>query len=621
MPGVSFTICGYCGCNCGVNLRPETHGQVSAVPSQAAGAGGGRLCLRGWQTGDLSPGDRQVSQPQVLRNGEQVATDWSEAVQAAAEGLGRITPSDTQSLGVLCSGHLTNEEAFAAQEFARDILGATSIDNLGRALNGAAIWGIESALHEGCRSPSLPTLGDSDAVLVLNANLPWESPQAAAWIVRARRKGASVILLDEVGGGFAAHSDTVLIHRPGTRGAALLLLLNALGGVPPRGSAEKADVGPTGLAAERIETAAGQLRGAARASIVFSASAIQRVQDAYLIGQLCAILSSKTPHKDVLYAIPSDCNACGVTQMGMSPSVTDSGDRSLSAAEMLNGSLRGLVVLDAGLEAFIGSDGLRRLREKAEFICAISPHESETTAIADVVLPMSGWGARAGTITGCDGQIWGIPSRLGTDHSRPLLTTLADIAAAMGKQAPSVRLADVRARISSTVVGYTNVGWNFVDTGQPDTVGPRYSAAVEDHGDLAGAPIAPVPIAGEDPGRPLTLIVRRDDASWAFDPRVRAAPILERELAPRRAPYVTMGADTATDTNLRPGRPAVLQTVFGQAEAALQVQRGVPDGVVLVPWHCRDLVFALCGPGEIDARTGTSSHGPVAASVAPPQSA
>jgi len=179
----------------------------------------------------------------------------------------------------------------------------------------------------------------------------------------------------------------------------------------------------------------------------------------------------------------------------------------------------------------------------------------------------------------------------------------------------SAKLADVRARISAAVDGYGNVGWERADSGQPQPLGPRYSTAAEEAGDLEDAAVEMAPVAGASPDRPLVAVVRRDEGTWAFDPRARAAPILDRELAPRRTPYITIGPQTALDNNLRPGRPVTVRTIYGEAQATLRVDRGVPDGIAVIPWHCRDLVFALCGPGEVCPRTGTLSHGPVAAAL------
>ena len=612
LAGLTASVCGYCGCNCGVYLQRLGHEQLAALPSQATGNGSGRLCLRGWQVGDLWKSPRRVRRPRILRDGRQIEVDWPEALRAAAEGLKQFAPSEAISLGVLCSGHLTNEDAFAAQEFARQVLGTQNVDNLGRALDGAAIWGLEAALCRECRSRPLARMAESDCFLVLNSNLVWESPQAAAWIVRARETGTRVVLLDEIGGGFAAHADKVLLHRPGARGLVLLMLLNALGGVLPHGP-EHPEEQQAGVSASEIAELADLLARAVRPAIVASANAIQRPQEAYLIGQLVTNLSSGGSSDPRVYLLPSYCNTCGVTQMGMAPQNGGAG-----VGQMLAGGLRGLVLIDVGVEVFVGSTGLRKLREATAFVCALAPYESETAAMADVVLPMAGWSAYEGTITGCDGQVWGLAAQGETAGGRPVAAILAELAGAMGREMPPVGIEEIRARISSAVEGYANLDWHRTRDGAAARLGPRYSPAAEEGGELDALAGEAVPVAGQSPELPLVAIVRRDDAAWAFDPRARAVPILERELAPRRAPYVTIGLETAKASDLRPGRQVTVRTAFGSAEATVRLQEGLPEGVVVVPWHCRDMVFTLFGPGEVCERTGTLSHGPTAAALSPP---
>jgi anaerobic selenocysteine-containing dehydrogenase len=554
----------------------------------------------------------------VLRDGRQEEAEWSEAVLAAARGLGRYAPSDAQSLGVLCSGRLANEEAFATQEFARGILGTDNIDNLGRALDGGAIYGLESAICVEYRAPALSAIADSDVILVLNSNLAVESPQAAAWIVRAREGGAKAILLDEVGGGFAAQSDMVLLARPGTLGLAIATLWNMLADEFAPAGGQALDIEGTGLAADELATVARMLRSARRPAIVASASALRR-QDAYLVGRLAESLA---PHqsdlKNVLQIVRSECNGYGVTLTGVSPLASGSQPRGLGAAEMLAGGVKALLVVDAGLETHVGMEGLRRLREGMEFICAISPLENESAAVADVVLPMSGWGATRGTIAGGDGRVWALAALPAASGGRGLATALADIASAMGKDAPSGELDAVRSRLSAGVTDFRKVEWDAVEAGAPGRLGTGYSEASEDYSDPRSEVIEPIPVTGMTPERPFTLLVRRDGGSWAYDPRVRGAPILERELAPKRAPYAMVGVETVQEYDLRRRGRVVLETAFGKKEVPLRVEKGVPLGIVVVPWHCRDLVFALCGPGEIDPRLGTLCHGPVAAAIVQP---
>ena len=61
-------------------------------------------------------------------DGKLQETDWDTALEAAADGLSRVRERHgPQSIGVLASARLTNEENYLLQKFARGVIGTNSI--------------------------------------------------------------------------------------------------------------------------------------------------------------------------------------------------------------------------------------------------------------------------------------------------------------------------------------------------------------------------------------------------------------------------------------------------------------------------------------------------------------
>jgi NADH-quinone oxidoreductase subunit G len=71
-----------------------------------------------------SRSEDRLTSPLVRREGELVPVSWTEAIEAAAAGLG----SAGNSVGVLSSGRLTLETSYAYSRFARCVLGTNSFD-------------------------------------------------------------------------------------------------------------------------------------------------------------------------------------------------------------------------------------------------------------------------------------------------------------------------------------------------------------------------------------------------------------------------------------------------------------------------------------------------------------
>jgi predicted molibdopterin-dependent oxidoreductase YjgC len=48
-----LTTCVYCGCGCGLYLHVDGGRVIGASPSRKSAASRGKLCIKGWLSGDL----------------------------------------------------------------------------------------------------------------------------------------------------------------------------------------------------------------------------------------------------------------------------------------------------------------------------------------------------------------------------------------------------------------------------------------------------------------------------------------------------------------------------------------------------------------------------------------
>ena len=69
----------------------------------------------------------------IKKNGELQETSWDEAVQTAADKLKDIVQTHgPDSVGVLASAKITNEENYLVQKFARAVIGTNNVDHCAR---------------------------------------------------------------------------------------------------------------------------------------------------------------------------------------------------------------------------------------------------------------------------------------------------------------------------------------------------------------------------------------------------------------------------------------------------------------------------------------------------------
>jgi formate dehydrogenase major subunit len=75
----------------------------------------------------------RVKQPLVKTFGRFIKADWAEAIQLTADRFREIIDAHgPDSIGVLVSAKLTNEENYLAQKFARAVIGTNNIDHCAR---------------------------------------------------------------------------------------------------------------------------------------------------------------------------------------------------------------------------------------------------------------------------------------------------------------------------------------------------------------------------------------------------------------------------------------------------------------------------------------------------------
>ena len=80
-----------------------------------------------------NPMKDRLTTPMIREKGELRAASWDEALDRAADGLGRIREKYGQAgFGMFSCSKTTNELNFLAQKFARSVMGTNNIDSCNR---------------------------------------------------------------------------------------------------------------------------------------------------------------------------------------------------------------------------------------------------------------------------------------------------------------------------------------------------------------------------------------------------------------------------------------------------------------------------------------------------------
>jgi predicted molibdopterin-dependent oxidoreductase YjgC len=127
------TTCSYCGVGCQMHLHVQDNRVVKVTGVEEAPPNYGSLCVKGRFGFDFIHSPERLSAPLIKEKGVFREASWDEALDLVADRLGKIKEEHgPDSLGILTSARITNEENYIANKFARAVLKTNNIDHCAR---------------------------------------------------------------------------------------------------------------------------------------------------------------------------------------------------------------------------------------------------------------------------------------------------------------------------------------------------------------------------------------------------------------------------------------------------------------------------------------------------------
>ncbi|MGY1433760.1 molybdopterin oxidoreductase family protein [Streptomyces reniochalinae] len=649
---------------------PDT-GQLTVAPRDFPTNRGG-LCQKGWTSAELLTSPERLTTP-LIRDGKDAPlreAGWDEALAHVTRRFAELRATrGPDSVAVFGSGGLTNEKAYALGKFARVALGTSQIDYNGRfCMSSAAAAGNRAfGLDRGLPFPATD-LDDSEAVVLVGANPAETMPPlmghfdpARLIVVDPRRTATAQTALDAGGLHLAPTPGTDLALALGLLHVALVEgHLDTPGRVAYRRDRTTgweavrkcaARWWPerterlTGVAAADLRRAAAVLAGARRAHILTGRGAEQHSKGvdtvAAWIDLALALGLPGTPGSGY-GCLTGQGNGQGGREHGQKsdqlPGYRHIEDRAgrehlarvwgvreeeipgagRSAWELLDalGTQDGpAALLVMGSNPAVSAPRSRRVIERLrglDFLVVADFVRSETTELADVVLPVAMWAEESGTMTNLEGRVLrrraakAPPPGVRTD-----LEVLHGLAVRLGRSGeefppdPAPVFAELRRASAGGVADYAGVEPRLLDDDAP-VYWPARSATGA--GTRPGGPAAALgtprlfldrfahadgrarflPVeyreAAElpDAEHPLYATTGRQLEHYQSGAQTRRVPAL-RAAAPQA--YVEVHPDTARRAGLADGEEARVVSRRGTVLARTRYVASMRPDTVFLPFH------------------------------------
>jgi formate dehydrogenase alpha subunit len=213
-------VCPYCGVGCNLELALDENGRP--VKSSAVGRNpelnAKYACVKGFTVHELIRHEERLTQPYIRKADKLELVSWDEAIQIASHRLKEISNKyGPESIGMLCSGKILNEEAYLTQKFQRAVIGNNHVDNCARLCHGPTEAALRQQLGYGAVSTFLEDYEATETVFLVGAHTTFTHP--VIWMQvkkRAKKGGLNLILADPRETDLVKNAAVHLKVKPGT---------------------------------------------------------------------------------------------------------------------------------------------------------------------------------------------------------------------------------------------------------------------------------------------------------------------------------------------------------------------------------------------------------------------
>ncbi len=211
----TLTTCPYCGVGCGVEARIRDNRLIAVSGDAAHPANSGRLCVKGSALHETTGQQGRLLYPQI--KGKRAS--WDAALGTVAETFSRlIDQHGPDSVAFYLSGQILTEDYYVANKLMKGFIGSANVDTNSRLCMSSAVAGQKRAFGSDTVPACYDDLDEADLVLLVGSNAAWAHPILYQRLARAKqqRPNMKVVVLDPRRTATCDLADLHLALKPGS---------------------------------------------------------------------------------------------------------------------------------------------------------------------------------------------------------------------------------------------------------------------------------------------------------------------------------------------------------------------------------------------------------------------
>lgn len=228
MGSSTCTTCPYCGVGCGVIATPQPGGRVEITGDATHPANFGRLCSKGAALGETVSLDDRLLEP--LIDGQRAG--WDQALGLVAHRFAEtVATHGPDSVAFYVSGQILTEDYYAANKLMKGFIGSANIDTNSRLCMASSVAGHKRAFGSDTVPGCYEDLDEADLVVLVGSNLAWCHPVLYQRLATTQlKRGTKVVVIDPRRTATCDIADQHLALLPGSDVALFNGLLTAIVG-------------------------------------------------------------------------------------------------------------------------------------------------------------------------------------------------------------------------------------------------------------------------------------------------------------------------------------------------------------------------------------------------------
>lgn len=450
------TTCPYCGCGCNLTLH-VVRNKLVRVSSRRDTINEGWLCVKGRFGSGFIHSPERLTRPLIKKNGAFVKATWEEAFDYITKRLTEIKATHgPDAIGGLSSAKCTNEENYLFQKFMRAAIGTNNVDHCARNCHSSTVAGLATVFGSGAMTNSMAEIEDANLLFIIGSNTKESHPIVALRMIKAKRKGAKIIIADPRRVPLVRFADIWLQHKPGTDVALLNGMMHV---IMQEGLADKDFIASqtegfdeefkknietynptfaeaiTGVPQYLIVKAARMYAQAEKAGIYYTMGITQHAhgtENVFSVANLALLTGNLGKESAGVNPLRGQNNVQGATDMGCIPNVYPGYQRvtipaikqkfeglwnarlsekeGLTAPEMLQAALQGQLkaLYIMGENPVISDPDVThtiKALKALSFLVVQDIFMTETSELADVILPSASFAEKSGTYTNTERRV------------------------------------------------------------------------------------------------------------------------------------------------------------------------------------------------------------------------